>query len=151
MEQCGGAAYARGDPVQYQRLGLLIMISGFLLAGGSCTRSADTMVPEWAASSAEVFREGVGKSLQAVRDATGDLSLPARVVTTSNRCTIADDGSPDCRDAAIQACMKHGYKTGKAADTATVNACRRTRPDNLQPGDDLACRTKYRLTAALCW
>ncbi len=137
--------------MQSQRHGILPMILGIVLTGASCTRPPDAALLEWAAAPVEAFSRGMETSLRGLKDAADDLPLSPHVIPASSRCAFSDDGKLNCREAAIHACKAQGYGTGEAAGTATINACRPTSLRDVWSGDSPSCRTKYQLTAALCW
>ena len=61
----------------------------------------------------------------AARGAAGTImGLPnARIVTGRERCTVAANGAPDCRAAAVVACRGKGFTSGKSLDTQSVQKC----------------------------
>jgi hypothetical protein len=61
----------------------------------------------------------------AAKGAAGTImGLPnARIVTGRERCTVAANGAPDCRAAAVVACRGKGFTSGKSLDTQSVQKC----------------------------
>ncbi|QFU15979.1 hypothetical protein [Microvirga thermotolerans] len=138
-----------GRSMPFLRPSIGISLLAALLAAGGCAAPADPAADErtWSGTLGARLRSGV----QAIREATPDLPRVSRVVYASERCLISEEGSPDCGAAALRICTARGYGAGRALDTASVNACRPRTIEHLQSGDGPACRTKYQVTAALCW
>ncbi|MCB8819921.1 hypothetical protein [Microvirga rosea] len=121
-----------------------------LLVAGGCAAPDEAAVDDKTSWSSHLGSR-LKSSLEAIQNAAPDLPRMSRVVYGSDRCTISDDGEADCGEAAIRICKAQGFEAGRAIDTASVNSCRPRTIDHIQSGDGPSCRTKYQVTAALCW
>jgi hypothetical protein len=103
------------------------------------------------ASSLRSLGDQTKENLHAVWESAKKLPPTARVVPATGRCDVSDRGELRCREAALQACRTKGFTSGRAVDTASVDACRPATRDELQSGESVICRTRYEVTTALCW
>jgi hypothetical protein len=121
-----------------------------LLIGG-CYKTSESGMLADTASSLRSLGDQTKENLHAVWEGAKKLPRPAQVVPANARCDVSAGGELSCREAAIQACRKKGYTSGRAVDTASVEACRPARQAERQSGESVTCRTRYEVTTALCW
>jgi len=130
---------------------LIVLISAALSALGACasseTSTAEGMVNSVASSLITQLEAGIN----AIQHAAGSLPPTAQIVYASERCASSGSGGPDCGEAAARVCKTKGFSSGKPVDVASANACRLNSSPALRPGVVATCRTKYELTASLCW
>ncbi|MBZ6074703.1 hypothetical protein [Microvirga puerhi] len=134
-------------PSTRRRLRTPILATVLMVGGCAGPESAAVEEPTWTGTMGARLKAGI----RAIQDATPELPRMSRIVQGSDRCTISASGDADCGEAAIRICKARGYDAGQAIDTASVNSCRPRSVDQLQSGDGLSCKTKYQVTAALCW
>ncbi|HEX2725318.1 MAG TPA: hypothetical protein VHN20_05820 [Beijerinckiaceae bacterium] len=103
------------------------------------------------ASSLRSLGDQTKENMRAVWEGAKKLPRPAQVIPASGRCDVSAGGQLNCREAAVRACKAKGYASGRAVDTASVEACRPARPHERQSGEMVTCQTRYEVTTALCW
>jgi len=139
----------RGESMPLFRGSIGIPLVAALMAAGGCAGPEDPAAEKatWSGQLGSRLKSG----MQAIQDVAPDLPRVSRIVYGSERCHVTAEGETDCGRAALNICRAQGYEAGRAIDTASVNACRPRSIEQIQTGDGPSCRTKYQVTAALCW
>lgn len=72
-----------------------------------------------------------------------------RIVTGRERCEIAANGAPDCRQAAEKLCKTKGFSTGNSLENETVERCSALvlLRGNRKPGE---CPVEHAVVRAMC-
>jgi hypothetical protein len=88
----------------------------------------------------------------AAKDATDALvRLPnARVVDGRERCTMAANGAPDCRQAAEAVCKSKGFGSGSSLDIQSAQKCSARVWLSRRQSDPGACEMQSFVTRAVC-
>lgn len=96
-----------------------------------------------ATAAARNAAEGAGNALSR-------LAKPGSLVSGRTICTLAANGTPDCKLAADKLCQSKGYREGNSLNTDSAETCsaKVLIPGRQRKADD--CRTDDYVTAALC-
>ena len=103
-------------------------------------------------SAQETFDKLGNQTFDAAKDATGAvIGLPnARVVSARERCTPAQNGSPDCQAAADTLCRGKGFHGGKSLDTQSELKCPAKILLERRTPSEGECPTEIFVTRAMC-
>jgi hypothetical protein len=92
--------------------------------------------------------KGAVDAAKGTADALGKLGANP-VATGRERCVVASNGAPDCRQAAEQLCKSKGFSKGNSLENETVERCPALvlLRGNKKPGE---CPIEYSVIRAMC-
>ena len=115
--------------------------------GGIGNTTAD--VAKGTADAAGAVTKGAVDAAKGTADAFGKLGA-SRFVNGRERCTIAPNGAPDCKTAAVALCKANGYTSGDSVDYVTAESCPSTAFLNGRKPVSGECPIEHTVTRALC-
>ena len=93
--------------------------------------------------------KGAFDAAKGTADAFGKFGA-SRVVTGRQRCTLAPNGAPDCKVAAVTLCKANGYKDGDSVDYETAESCPTAAYLNGRRPATGECPIEHTVTRAMC-
>jgi hypothetical protein len=113
---------------------------------------AKTNMDDFGSKAANASKDIGNKAAEAGKNAADAVKkLPStRVITGHERCSVAPNGAPDCRLAALTICQGKGFASGQSVDFVSAEKCpaavwmNRRKPE---PGE---CVTETFVTRAMC-
>lgn len=96
--------------------------------------------------------QGAGDAAKAAADAAGAVALlpVTRVAVGRERCDLAPNGAPDCRNAAQTICRGGGYAAGTSLETQSARKCPAHVWLSGRPPSEGECRVETFVTRAAC-
>jgi hypothetical protein len=98
---------------------------------------------------AGAMTKGAFDAAKGTADAFGKFGT-SRVVTGRQRCTLAPNGAPDCKVAAVTLCKANGYKDGDSVDYETAESCPSAAYLNGRRPATGECPIEHTVTRAMC-
>jgi hypothetical protein len=125
---------------------------GFVDAMGRWLEEGATKLKSDLQGAQERFDQLGTQTREAAKDATGAvIALPsARIVAARERCAIAQNGGPDCQNAALTLCQGKGFQTGKSLDTQSERKCPARLLLERRAPNDTECPSETFVTRAVC-
>jgi hypothetical protein len=105
-----------------------------------------------AKEAATAAKGAAGAAKDAAQDAADAMArLPnARVVDGRERCTLAGNGAPDCRQAAEAICRSKGFGSGSSVDIESAQKCSARVWLSRRPSEPGDCEMQSFVTRAVC-
>jgi hypothetical protein len=125
---------------------------GFVDAVGRWLEEGTSRLKSDLQGAQERFDQFGTQTREAAKDATGAvIGLPnARIVAARERCAVAQNGGPDCQNAAMTLCQGKGFQTGKSLDTQSERKCPARLLLERRAPNDTECPTETFVTRAVC-
>jgi hypothetical protein len=125
---------------------------GFIEAFGRWLQEGRAKFDSQMKGAREKFGEFHNKAKENAKEAVGAIAgLPnARAMNGHERCEVAPNGAPDCRNAANTICRGKGFQTGKILDSTSEEKCpARVFLSGRTPAAG-ECKTETFVTRAVC-